>query len=113
MKLLRGRRGKDSGAEHPVVETPEVDAELDQREIDDQIAALREAVEAELDARARASSIVAVPLAANGRGDGRASTKARRLDRYAVSTISWTLTFWVAGLGVAAIVGILVAYFIQ
>lgn len=113
MKLLRGRISKELHAEHPVATAPGAVADLDQAEIDDQIAALREAVEAELDARARAASILAVPLAANGQGDGIASTGPRRLDRYAVATISWTLAFWIAGLGVAAIVGILVAYFIQ
>ena len=91
---------------------PRTVPDFDEREIDDQIAALRDAVEAELDARARAGSIVSVPLSANGH-DGGPSARGRRLDRSAVARISWTLVFWFAGVGVAAIVGILVAYLNQ
>ncbi len=110
MRLLRGHIGKIR-RERAAADAPPRE-ETEQAEIDDQIAALREAVEAELGARDRprgegVSSIVVVP---NGRGAVDTPARPPRFDRYAVRSISRTLAFWVAGLAIGAIVGILVAY---
>ena len=117
VKLLRGRIGTNRRREAGAGDTPPRQ-ELEQAEIDDQIAALREAVEVELGARERndaagdegVASIVAIPLGANGHLPVDAPARPPRVDRYAVISISRTLAFWAAGLAVGALVGILVAY---
>jgi hypothetical protein len=117
VKLSRGRNGEDPHAQRAAAGTPSrARSAFGEGEIDDQIAALRDAVEAELGALDRVArrrdsrSTRVVPGAANGGRQATASPRAPRIDRNAVATISRMLALWIGGLAVAAIVGIVVAY---
>jgi hypothetical protein len=119
-EVLRGRIGKDRRAPQAAAGTSS-SAGFDGAEIDDQIAALRRAVEEDLDALRRdgagreeeGATSSAVPVAVNGRGAATRPSREPILDRNDVAFVLRTLAAWTAGVAIGAIIGILVVYVVR
>ncbi len=112
---MRGRIGKDREAPHAAARgSPS--AEADGAEIDDQIAALRRAVEEELetlrggavprDKNGASTGTVAV----NGRRAVARPSRAPRLERDEATLVFRTLAAWTLWVAIGATVGLLVVY---